>query len=314
MKAIWIHSGKEIDVEQLKIEDVQRVGSKHTEHLKYPIRISGAKKQSDLDGKFFIETGTLNWLLFTELKFKVRNQITMNKTYTKESLKADFELETKIGASTEKNYYMYQYAFWLEEKLLSLSEPKASNVAKPVSAEEMKYLCTTFANKFRPSDLSEKDINEMYLEFIKEFALPSHSHLLSPQTKGEVTEVAIPTDKCIEEWWSQDKYRDENWWRDAPYRTNGDVVEEIKTAINYFFKTWQRIPNQNTSSPLSEITEEIKYGDYVRMDDRFETVHIWSKELEETNAGRWKPFKITEEKYNQEMKSLGITNPPRINT
>ena len=36
-----------------------------------------------------------------------------------------------------------------------------------VSAEEMKYLCTTFANKFRPSDLSEKDINEMYAELKK---------------------------------------------------------------------------------------------------------------------------------------------------
>jgi len=37
------------------------------------------------------------------------------------------------------------------------------------------------------------------------------------------------------------------------------------------------------------------------MTDRFETVHIWSKELEERNAGRWKPYKITKEEYDKEM-------------
>lgn len=46
--------------------------------------------------------------------------------------------------------------------------------------------------------------------------------------------------------------------------------------------------------------EEIKYGDYVQMNDRLETVHIWSKELEELNAGRWIPMKITKEKYEYE--------------
>lgn len=45
---------------------------------------------------------------------------------------------------------------------------------------------------------------------------------------------------------------------------------------------------------------EVKYGDYVQMDDRLETVHIWSKEVEKINAGRWKPLKITKEKYEQE--------------
>jgi len=47
-----------------------------------------------------------------------------------------------------------------------------------------------------------------------------------------------PTDECIEEWWSEGndkKYPD--WWERAPYRTNGDVIEEIKTAVKYFNKT-----------------------------------------------------------------------------
>lgn len=44
------------------------------------------------------------------------------------------------------------------------------------------------------------------------------------------------------------------------------------------------------------------YGKYVQIDDRFETVHIWSKELEEKNAGRWIPKEITEEEYLREKK------------
>ena len=31
---------------------------------------------------------------------------------------------------------------------------------------------------------------------------------------------------------------------------------------------------------ILKVAEKIKYGDYVQMDDRFETVHIWSEELE----------------------------------
>ena len=48
----------------------------------------------------------------------------------------------------------------------------------------------------------------------------------------------VPTDECIEKWWSEGndiKYPD--WWEWAPYRTNGDVIEEIKTAVKYFNKT-----------------------------------------------------------------------------
>lgn len=55
-----------------------------------------------------------------------------------------------------------------------------------------------------------------------------------------------------------------------------------------------------TNSPADE--EEVKYGDYVEMTDRFNSVHIWSEELEKRNAGRWKPYKITKEKFDEEMK------------
>ncbi|MEK6829053.1 MAG: hypothetical protein AABY15_02920 [Nanoarchaeota archaeon] len=42
------------------------------------------------------------------------------------------------------------------------------------------------------------------------------------------------------------------------------------------------------------------YGKYVQMDDRFETVHIWSQELAIRNEGTWEPKLITEEQYQLE--------------
>lgn len=42
------------------------------------------------------------------------------------------------------------------------------------------------------------------------------------------------------------------------------------------------------------------YGSYVKMDDRFETVHIWTKELAIKNKGRWKPTLISKKIYDQE--------------
>ena len=46
----------------------------------------------------------------------------------------------------------------------------------------------------------------------------------------------------------------------------------------------------------------IIFGDHVQMDDRFESVHIWSKELQEKNAGGWTPKKIDKAVYDEEMK------------
>jgi hypothetical protein len=42
------------------------------------------------------------------------------------------------------------------------------------------------------------------------------------------------------------------------------------------------------------------YGSYVQMDDRFESVHIWSEELALRNKGRWTPQLISKAKYEAE--------------
>jgi hypothetical protein len=42
------------------------------------------------------------------------------------------------------------------------------------------------------------------------------------------------------------------------------------------------------------------YGSYVQMDDRFETVHIWSEEIALRNKGRWTPLLISKSKYEAE--------------
>jgi hypothetical protein len=51
---------------------------------------------------------------------------------------------------------------------------------------------------------------------------------------------SLPTDECVEQWWAEGQDQNEGFWQEAPYRTNGDVVEEIKTALKYFIETWQR--------------------------------------------------------------------------
>lgn len=52
----------------------------------------------------------------------------------------------------------------------------------------------------------------------------------------------------------------------------------------------------NVSFPLFQDL----YGSYVQMDDRFETVHIWTKELAVKNKGRWIPKLISKKKFDQE--------------
>ena len=49
------------------------------------------------------------------------------------------------------------------------------------------------------------------------------------------TNVSLPTDKCIEEWWAGEMHG-QKFWQEAPFRTNGDIIEEIKTAIKYFLE------------------------------------------------------------------------------
>lgn len=82
-----------------------------------------------------------------------------------------------------------------------------------------------------------------------------HSLVLSePQQQGVAgLPFAIPSDKCIEDWFGYDS-DDEIFWKRTPYRTNGDVVEEIKTAVRYFMTTWQNRIHQPpaTQSPVQE--------------------------------------------------------------
>lgn len=43
------------------------------------------------------------------------------------------------------------------------------------------------------------------------------------------------------------------------------------------------------------------YGHFVQMNDRFESVHVWSEALALKNKGRWEPIAITKEVYIKEM-------------
>lgn len=52
------------------------------------------------------------------------------------------------------------------------------------------------------------------------------------------------------------------------------------------------------------------YGSYVRMDDRFESVHLWSRELALKNAGRWIPELITKEDYLKQKREEAKNSSP----
>lgn len=43
------------------------------------------------------------------------------------------------------------------------------------------------------------------------------------------------------------------------------------------------------------------YSQFVQMDDRFESVHIWSEAHALKNKGRWTPIAISKETYLKEM-------------
>lgn len=45
------------------------------------------------------------------------------------------------------------------------------------------------------------------------------------------------------------------------------------------------------------IKHEDLYGKVVEMDNRGETIHIWSEEEAIKNAGKWTPFQITKAKH-----------------
>jgi hypothetical protein len=87
--------------------------------------------------------------------------------------------------------------------------------------------------KVENDDKVERDAYEIQqllfkaMDVVKKLTIPAVAKLL-------------PTDECVEQWWAQGKDQQKGFWQEAPYRTNGDVVEEIKTALKYFIETWQR--------------------------------------------------------------------------
>lgn len=64
---------------------------------------------------------------------------------------------------------------------------------------------------------------------------------------------SLPTDECVEQWWAEGQEQNKGFWQEAPYRTNGDVVEEIKTALKYFIETRHEVIAEDIS--IQEFTE-----------------------------------------------------------
>ena len=70
-----------------------------------------------------------------------------------------------------------------------------------------------------------------------------------------------------------------------------------------------KLENENLNEPQKQqlnidavsfqLFQEL-YGNYVQMNDRFETVHIWNEELALRNKGRWTPILISNAKYEAE--------------
>lgn len=82
------------------------------------------------------------------------------------------------------------------------------------------------------------------------------------------------------------------------YLNEIDLEFSISEKPMYCHKT---INYNKDLSMFKGVDNTIKYGDFVRMNDRFESIHIWSEDLEKHNNGKWTPKKITEEEYYDEI-------------
>ena len=63
------------------------------------------------------------------------------------------------------------------------------------------------------------------------------------------------------------------------------------------------LENENQPSCLGAVSFQLfqeLYGSYVQMNDRFESVHIWSEERALRNKGKWTPKSISKAKYEAE--------------
>jgi hypothetical protein len=67
-------------------------------------------------------------------------------------------------------------------------------------------------------------------------------------------------------------------------------------------------PNINNKEDVKTLNQEVVnfklfeelYGSYIQVNDRFESVHIWSEELAIRNKGRWIPKLISKLEYESE--------------
>lgn len=72
--------------------------------------------------------------------------------------------------------------------------------------------------------------------------------------------------------------------------------------INYKNMSTDRIllENKKQESCSGDVTFNLfpeLYGSYVQVNDRFESVHVWSEKLALINKGRWTPVLISKVKY-----------------
>lgn len=79
-----------------------------------------------------------------------------------------------------------------------------------------------------------------------------------------------------------------------PRKWGSSLVNEYWFGITLFVcKFWITI----NCGAMSFSSTKVKYGDYVQINDRFESVHIWSEELEKKCGKKWTPEKITKDYY-----------------
>lgn len=54
----------------------------------------------------------------------------------------------------------------------------------------------------------------------------------------EANKPALPTNKCIEDWW-RGSNDNKHFWEHEDTWSNKEVVNQIKTALRYFITVWQ---------------------------------------------------------------------------
>ena len=97
--------------------------------------------------------------------------------------------------------------------------------------------------------------------------------------------------------------------------SNGGICFDMETEPGFDFdgKAYSDKPVDESNYQTIKITAEKKpeptpplfeelYDKYVQVNDRFETVHVWNRELAFHNNGKYVPREITKETYYEEMK------------